>query len=117
MRIFLDENLTNRRLKARIVEAGHDAEDVLAAGLAGARDEAILEYAAATGRAVLTADVHDRELVGVWESLPPPRPLVVLVFADNNSTPSGIAEALTNLESSGTPLRDRIEILVHWKGR
>lgn len=117
MRILLDENLSSRRLKLALARQNHDVQTVYDIGLAGAEDEKILGHSSASGRALLTADTRNGHLPTLWEQLPPPRPVLLLIYDDHGLSETDIASALSNLEASGVTLFDRIEMVVTWKRR
>jgi predicted nuclease of predicted toxin-antitoxin system len=59
VRLLLDENMSDRRLAARLQSAGHDAMLVLDVGLLSASDARVLAWAIGEGRPVLTRDHED----------------------------------------------------------
>ena len=72
MRVLIDENMSSRRLAARLQAAGHDVVLATDVGLVMVSDARVMAWAAGQGRPVLTrdhgdfADLHDLILaVGV----------------------------------------------------
>jgi len=59
MRLLLDEDTQAHALVRLLREAGHDAETIAEAGMAGQADSAVLLYAKQTGRVLLTRNVRD----------------------------------------------------------
>lgn len=55
MRLLVDENLS-ARVAGTLRDAGHDAVDVTAVGLANTNDDVILRWAADDGRIIVTTD-------------------------------------------------------------
>jgi predicted nuclease of predicted toxin-antitoxin system len=58
LRLLLDENV-DRRLAAALVARGFDVVHAVEAGLAGASDVAVFDWAIAQGRVVVTRDYSD----------------------------------------------------------
>ena len=58
MRVLIDENMTSRRLAARLQSAGHDVVLATEVGLGSVNDARVLAWAVAQARPVLTRD-HD----------------------------------------------------------
>jgi predicted nuclease of predicted toxin-antitoxin system len=120
MKLLIDENMSSRRLAARLQAAGHDvvlADDV---GLLSAPDPRVLTWAVGQDRPVLTQDHEDftdlHDLIMACGGHHPGL-LVVRFDADprNNLTERGIATAMKSLESSGVPIPDQIHVLNHWR--
>ncbi len=120
MRILIDENLSSLRLAARLQAQGHSpilAGDV---GLLSVTDPRVLIFAVTQALPVLTRDSEDFEdlhdLVMVVGGHHPG--ILIVRFDDdprNNLTERGIATALSKLESTGVPIRDRIHVLNQWR--
>jgi predicted nuclease of predicted toxin-antitoxin system len=120
MRILIDENLSSPRLAARLQAQGHSpilAGDV---GLLSVTDPRVLNFAVTQALPVLTRDSEDFEdlhdLVVVVGGHPPG--ILIVRFDDdprNNLTERGIATAISKLESSEVPIRDRIHVLNQWR--
>ena len=120
MRVLIDENMSSRRLAARLQSAGHDVLLASDVGLVSVSDARVLAWAVAQDRPVLTrdhedfADLHDL-VVAVGDH----HPGILVVRFDNdprhNLTERAIATAIGNLESSGVAVVDRIHVLNHWR--
>lgn len=59
MRILIDENMSNRRLGARLQSAGHDAVLADDVGLLSVSDARVLAWAVRQDRSVMTRDHKD----------------------------------------------------------
>jgi len=120
VRVLIDENMSSRRLAARLQSVGHDVVLASDVGLASVSDARVLAWAVAQDRPVLTrdhedfADLHDLVLAVVGH-----HPGILVVRFDNDSrhnlTERAIATALGNLEFSGVAVADRIHVLNHWR--
>ena len=120
MRVLIDENMSNRRLGARLQAAGHDtvlADDV---GLLSVSDARVLAWAAGQDRSVMTRDHKDfidlHDLVSVCGGH---HPGMLIIRFDNDSshnlTERGIVTAIANLEASGMRIADQIHVMNHWR--
>jgi predicted nuclease of predicted toxin-antitoxin system len=117
---LLDENMSSRRLAARIQAAGHDVVLALDVGLLSASDARVLAWAIGQARSVLTrdyedfADLHDLVLASGGH-----HPGLLVVRFDNdpgrNLTDRGIVTALGNLDALGVPIPDHLHVLNHWR--
>ena len=56
MKILIDENMSGRRLAARLQAAGHDVALAIDIGLLSVSDARVLTHAIGEGRPVLTRD-------------------------------------------------------------
>jgi predicted nuclease of predicted toxin-antitoxin system len=120
MRVVADENMSSRRLAARLLAAGHDIMLASEVGLLSVSDARVLTWAVGQSRPVLTrdhedfADLHDLILATGGH-----HPGILVVRYDNdprhNLTERGIATALGNLESSGVVVADQLHVLNHWR--
>jgi predicted nuclease of predicted toxin-antitoxin system len=120
MRFLIDENLSSLRLASRLQAQRHDPVLAGDVGLLSVTDPRVLIFAITQALPVLTRDSEDFEdlhdlvmVVGGHHSG------ILIVRFDNNPrnnlTDRGIATALSKLESSGVPIRDRIHVLNQWR--
>jgi predicted nuclease of predicted toxin-antitoxin system len=120
MRRLLDENMSDRRLAARLRVSGHDPILATEIGLAPETDARVFMWAITRALPVLTRDAEDfTDLHDLILTAGGRHPGVPFVRFDNdprhNLTDRGIATAINNLESSGTPLPDQIHVLNQWR--
>jgi predicted nuclease of predicted toxin-antitoxin system len=119
MKLLLDENMSDRRLAARLRAQGHDPNLAADAGLPSVMDARMLSFSIAGALPVLTQDSDDFEdLHDVVIAAAGHHAGILIVRFDNdprhNLTDRGIATALSKLESSTVPVRDRIHVLNQW---
>jgi len=120
MKFLIDENLGSPRLSSRLRAHGHDpilAQDVRLLSVTDAR---VLIYSIAQALPVLTQDsvdfedLHDLVMAAAGHHAG-----ILIVRFDNdprqNLTDRGIGTAITKLEVSGVPIRDRIHVLNQWR--
>ena len=122
MRLLLDENMSDRRLAARLRAQGHDPVLATDVGLLSATDARVFIAAITQALPVLTrdsedfADLHDFIMAAGGHHSG-----VLVVRFDNdprhNLTDRGIASAINKLESSGVLIPDRIHVLNPWRYR
>ena len=120
MRVLIDENMSSRRLAARLRAAGHDVVLATEMGLVSVSDARVLTRAVAEARPVLTRDHEDfADLHDLVMAVGGHHPGILVVRFDNdprhNLSERGIATALGNLESSGGAITDQIHVLNHWR--
>jgi predicted nuclease of predicted toxin-antitoxin system len=120
MRLLLDENMSDRRLAARLLSQGHDSLLATDVGLLSLTDAKVLSWAIGQGLPVLTRDFEDFEdLHNLIVAACGHNSGILVVRFDNdirhNLTDRGIATAITKLESSGVSISDRIHVLNHWR--
>jgi predicted nuclease of predicted toxin-antitoxin system len=120
MRLLLDENMSDRRLAARLKAQGHDPVFAIDIGLLSVSDARVLSSAIAQALPVLTRDSDDfTDLHNLIMTAGGHHPGVLVVRFDNdprhNLTDRGIASAVAKLESSGISIRDRIHVLNQWR--
>ena len=93
-RLVLDEHL-DLFIASALWERGHDALSIVGAGLRSASDEAIMEWAAAQDRVILTEDRRDfPRLVRQWNALGRDFPGVVLLSRGNFSRIDGLGRSI-----------------------
>jgi predicted nuclease of predicted toxin-antitoxin system len=120
MKLLLDENMSDRRLAARLRAQGHDPVLATEVGLLSATDARVLLWAIAQALPVLTrdsedfTDLHDPVIAAGGH-----HPGLLFVRFDNdprhNLTDRGIAGALAKLESSGVLIPDHVHVLNQWR--
>ncbi|MFI5386708.1 MAG: DUF5615 family PIN-like protein [Fimbriimonadales bacterium] len=120
MRFLIDENLSSPRLASRLRAQGHDPVLAGDVGLLSVTDARVLIFSIAQALPVLTRDsedfedLHDLVVAAVGHHAG-----ILIVRFDNdprhNLTDRGIATAISKLESSGVPIRDRIHVLNQWR--
>ncbi len=120
MKIYLDDNFTQRVFVALLRKAGHSIVRPSDANLAGASDARHLEHAIRAGLVVLSKDASDfNDLHKLVLTSGGSHPGVVLVRYDNDSTrdltPKQVVSALGKLERSGLNLSGLAIILNHWR--
>jgi predicted nuclease of predicted toxin-antitoxin system len=113
MRFLIDENLSSPRLGSRLRAQGHDPVLAGDVGLLSVTDARVLIFAIDQALPVLTRDsedfedLHDLVMAAVGHHAG-----ILIVRFDNdprhNLTDRGMATAISKLESSGVPIRDRI---------
>jgi predicted nuclease of predicted toxin-antitoxin system len=103
VRLLLDENLSPSHA-ARLREAGHDALAVLDAGLGGAKDEAVRQFALEQKRTLVTVDSDFSHIVRyppadtscvIWLRPWPPTESVIAALLD------GAIRQLTDISVEG----------------
>jgi predicted nuclease of predicted toxin-antitoxin system len=120
VRVLVDENMSSRRLAARLQSAGHDVLLALDVGLVSISDAGVLAWAVAQNRAVLTRDHEDfAALHDLVMAVGGHHKGILVVRFDNdprhNLTERAITAAIGNLESSGVAVADSIHVLNHWR--
>ena len=120
MRFLLDENMSDRRLAARLRAQGHDPVLATDVGLLSVTDARVFIWAIVQALPVLTrdsedfTDLHDLIMVAGGHHSG-----VLVVRFDNdprhNLTDRGIAGAISKLESSGIPIPNCIHVLNSWR--
>lgn len=120
MRVLADENMSSRRLAARLGVAGHDVVLATDVGLVAVSDARVLAWATGQGRPVLTRDHGDfADLHDLVMTVGGHHPGILVIRFDNdprhNLTERAIASALANLEASGTVVADGLHVLNHWR--
>jgi predicted nuclease of predicted toxin-antitoxin system len=120
MKIYLDDNLTDRTLAALLTKAGRMVVQPAAAGLAGASDPRRPEYAIRQGLTVLTSDCDDfRELHQLVLTAGGSHPGILVVRFENNPArdmkPKHIVAAIGKLIRSGSPVTNQFIVLNQWR--
>ena len=120
MKFLIDENMSSPRLSSRLRAQGHDPVLARDFGLLSVSDARVLICSISQTIPVLTRDsedfedLHDLVMAAVGHHAG-----ILIVRFDNdprhNLTDRGIATAISKLESSGVPIRDRIHVLNQWR--
>ena len=120
MRLYLDDNITDRRVVAQLHRMSHVVLLPAAVGYSGASDAKHLAYAIREGYVLLTQnyqdflDLHDLILTagGHHSGL-------LLLYTEHDPTrdmtPRRIAVAITKLEAARVPLANQVYVLNHWR--
>ena len=102
MRLVVDENCADKEFLVRLRSSGHDAETVVGAVGAGAQDSAVVTYALATRRAIVTKNAKDfRALLGTHEK----HPGLTLIFDDSNGPRPSVASLVQSIDNVATTTR------------
>ena len=121
MNLYLDDNITDRRLVAGLRQAGHDIVIPTAAGQDGASDASHFAYAIRENRIILlTQDVNDfTDLHDLILTAGGHHPGLLLLYTENDRardmTVRSIVLAVSKLETAEMPLVDQIQVLNHWR--
>lgn len=120
MKVYLDENFTDRILAGQLRKAGHTVVQPADAGLRGASDARHFEYAIREGLILLTKDREDfRDLHQLVMTSGGSHPGVLVVAYENDAArdmkSKHIVAAIGKLERSGVPLTGQIAILNQWR--
>jgi predicted nuclease of predicted toxin-antitoxin system len=120
MKLLLDENMSDRRLAARLRAHGQDPTLAADAGLLSVTDARVLILSIAVNLPVLTQDSDDFEDLHdmIMAAAGHHAGILVVRFDNdprNNLTDRGIATAISKLEASGVGIRDRIHVLNQWR--
>jgi hypothetical protein len=120
MRLYVDDNLTDRRVVAQLQRAGHTVVLPAEVSHTGALDAQHFAQAIRHTAALLTRNykdfiaLHDLLLTagGNHSGL-------LLVYLENDPTrdmtPRSIAEAASRLEAAAVPLVNHVYVLNHWR--
>jgi hypothetical protein len=120
MRLYLDDNITDRRVAAQLQRMGHVVLLPAVVEHSGVSDAKHLAYAIREGYVLLTQnyqdflDLHDLILTAGGHH----RGLLLLYTehdATRDMTPRGIAMAITKLEATQIPLANQVYVLNHWR--
>ena len=120
MRLYLDDNITDRRVVAQLQRLGHAVRLPAEMGQSGVSDAKHLASAIRHTDVLLTQnyqdflDLHDLILAAGGQ-----HPGILLIYAENDPTrdmtPRSIAVAITKLEAVGVPLVNQVYIVNHWR--
>lgn len=116
MRLLLDEDTQAHALVRLLREAGHDAETVAEARMAGQADSAVLAYARRAGRVLLTRNVRDFLIL---HQADPQHAGILVEHQDadpaKNMSYRQIAAAIGKIDISGWPLAGQFVGLNAWR--
>ena len=120
MRLYADDNLTDRRVVAQLHRLGHTVLLPAAVGHSGVSDAKHLAYTIRHAYVLLTQnyqdflDLHDLILAAGGH-----HPGLLLLYTENDPTrdmtPRSIAVAITKLEAARVPLENQVYIVNHWR--
>jgi predicted nuclease of predicted toxin-antitoxin system len=116
MKVLIDENMSSPVLASRLRAQGHNPVLGRDVGLLSVVDARVLIYSIVQARPVLTRDAEDFEdLHDLVMAAAGHHAGILIVRFDNdprhNLTDSGIATAISKLESAAVPIRDQIHVL------
>ena len=120
MRLYLDDNITDRRVVAQLHRMGHAVLLPAAVGSSGVSDAKHLAYAIRQVYVLLTQnyqdflDLHDLILAAGGQ-----HPGMLLLYTAHDPTrdmtPRSIAVAITKLEAARVPLENQVYVVNHWR--
>lgn len=120
MRLYLDDNITDRRVVAQLQRVGHMVVLPAEAGHAGASDAQHFTQAIHRTATLLTRnykdfiDLHDLILTAGGS-----HPGLLLLYLEKDPrrdmTPRSIAGAVSRLEAAAVPLVNHVYVLNHWR--
>ncbi|MBI3929651.1 MAG: DUF5615 family PIN-like protein [Armatimonadetes bacterium] len=113
--LLIDEDTQARPLVRLLRAAGHDVLTVAEAGLSEQPDESVLGFARSHGKAVLTHNCGDFEVLHQRDCR---HPGILAVYRGHDSSKNmshhAIVRAISNLEASGVELADQFIPLNLW---
>ncbi len=120
MKIYLDDNFSDRTLAALLTKAGHGVVRPADVGLTSATDIRHLEHAVRESLVVLTADRRDfPDLHRLIMTTGGNHPGILIVRYDNDPKrdmkAQHIVRAIRNLEQAGFDTTSQLIILNHWR--
>jgi predicted nuclease of predicted toxin-antitoxin system len=120
MRLYLDENITDRRVVAHLLRLGHTVLVPAEVGQAGALDATHLAYAIRYGVVLLTQDYQDfTALHDLILAAGGRHSGILLLYTENDPTrdmtPRSIAAAITTLEAAAVSLVNQLYVVNHWR--
>lgn len=120
MNLYLDDNITDRRLMVQLRQAGHDVVIPTEAGQDGASDATHWAYAIHQNRILLTQDVNDfTDLHDLILAAGGHHPGLLLLYTENDPTRDmtvrSIVVAIAKLKTAEMPLVDQLYLLNHWR--
>jgi len=120
MRIYIDDDSIELLLIRLLRQGGHDVQLPADRGLAGKSDAIHLTHAIREARLLLSRnhkdfeELHDLLIAGQGH-----HPGILVVRRDNDPTRDmsqrGVVNAIEKLETSATPLQDKLHVLNHWR--
>ena len=120
MRLYLDDNLTDRRVVAQLHRAGHTVVLPAAIGHAGASDAHHFAQAIRHTAVLLTRNYKDFiALHDLIRTAGGHHPGLLWVYLENDPTrdmtPRSMAVAIARLAAATVPLGDHVYVLNHWR--
>lgn len=116
LKLYLDDCAYSKRLRQMLLEAGHQVETPVEAGIMGANDLTHFEYARLHQLVIITKDANDFEELH-RQHQPYPGVLAIYEEADRskNMSYSDVVRAITNLRAANVPLANHFYVLNHWR--
>ncbi len=120
MRLYLDDDLDSNLLVGLLKRFGHEVTSPRAVGMRGAPDERHLEYAAANGLVLMSANAGDFvQLNRTWVQNRTDHNGILVVYRENNTARDmsfgEIADAVGALEESSIPIGNTCQNLNFWR--
>lgn len=120
MRLYLDDNLTDRRVVAQLHRAGHTVVLPADIGHAGASDAHHFAQAIRHTAVLLTRNYKDFiALHDLIRTAGGHHPGLLWVYLENDPTrdmtPRSMAVAIARLAAATVPLGDHVYVLNHWR--
>ncbi len=120
MRLYLDDNITDRTLAALLRKSGHTVVRPADVSLTGASDARHLEHAIREGLTVVTGDHKDySELHALLMTAGGRHHGILLVRYDNDSgrdmKSKHVVSVVGKLERLGVPVANQIIVLNQWR--
>ncbi len=113
--LLIDEDSQAQRLVKLLRNAGHDVETVNEAGLAGAVDSVVLDYAREENRVLLTQNCDDFQALHQEN---PNHPGILAIYHNDDRSKDmsrqAIVRAIANLEAANIPLANQFISLNQW---
>ncbi|WP_225886969.1 DUF5615 family PIN-like protein [Nodosilinea nodulosa] len=113
--LLLDEDSQAKFLVNLLRAAGHDIRTINEAGIGGAADDVVLDYAAQQRRVLLTRNCND--FLDLHQSITTHFGILAVyqdAEPDKNMSYQAIAAAIGNLEASGVPMANQFIVLNQW---
>lgn len=120
MKLYLDDDSLDRRMKEQLRKAGHDVLTSVEAGLDGEPDSTHLDRAIREGRVLLSRNHGDfRSLHNLVQTVKGEHTGILLTYYDNNThkdiKPEGIVHAIKKLEQSQFLYHNQCVNLNDWR--
>ncbi len=120
MKIYLDDDSASSLLVQFLIREGHDVVTPKDVGTSGRKDPSHFMYAISNGRALLTHNQDDFELLHKLVLLVRGHhPGILVVRKDNDRKrdvrPKQIVRAIRNLMAAAGPIQDELNVLNSWR--
>ncbi len=120
MRLYLDDDCTDRRLVAELRKAGHEVVLPADIGQGGAKDARHMIYVLREQLPLLSRNYDDFELLHeVVRVSGGHHAGILLIRSDKkrsrNLSPTMIVACMAKLEKAGAPIADHVQVLNHWR--